>query len=70
MTPGGDRRSLADIAAFYWVFGLEVTADAGERQDHLCLELEFMCVLAAKEAYAGEHQFSGDQLGQCRAAPR
>jgi len=56
---------LADLAAFYHAFGLEVAADAGERQDHLCLEFEFMCVLAAKEAYALEHQFDGDQLAQC-----
>lgn len=43
---------LADIAAFYRAHGLEVTADATERQDHICMELEFMSVLAAKEAYA------------------
>jgi DMSO reductase family type II enzyme chaperone len=57
---------LADLAAFYRAFGLEVTEDAGERQDHICLELEFMCVLAAKEAYAHEHQVDSDQLAQCR----
>lgn len=59
---------LADLAAFYRAFGLEVTEDAGERQDHICLEHEFMCVLAAKEAYAVEHQFDSDQLAQCRDA--
>ncbi|HEX5223161.1 MAG TPA: molecular chaperone TorD family protein [Verrucomicrobiae bacterium] len=57
---------LADLAAFYRAFGLEVAEDAGERHDHLCLELEFMCVLAAKEAYAHEHQLDADQLAQCR----
>ena len=56
---------LADLAAFYRAFGLEVAGDAGERQDHICLELEFMCVLAAKEAYALEHQLDADQLAQC-----
>lgn len=61
---------LADLAAFYRAFGLEVTEDAGERQDHLCLELEFMCVLASKEAYALEHQLDGDQLTQCRDAQK
>ena len=61
---------LADLAAFYRAFGLEVTTDAGERQDHLCLELEFMCVLAAKEAYALEHQLAADQLAQCRDAQK
>lgn len=61
---------LADLAAFYRAFGLEVTEDAGERHDHICLELEFMCVLAAKEAYALEQQLDGDQLGQCRDAQK
>jgi putative dimethyl sulfoxide reductase chaperone len=61
---------LADLAAFYQAFGLEVAADAGERQDHLCLELEFMCVLAAKEAYALEHQFDVEDLSLCRDAQR
>ena len=61
---------LADLAAFYRAFGLEVTEDAGERHDHICLELEFMCVLAAKEAYALEHQLDADQLAQCREAQK
>ena len=61
---------LADLAAFYRAFGLEVTGDAGERQDHLCLELEFMCVLAAKEAYTLEHQLDAEQLAQCRDAQK
>lgn len=47
---------LADLAAFYRAFGLEPADDAGERQDHLCMELEFMSVLAAKLAYAVEHR--------------
>jgi DMSO reductase family type II enzyme chaperone len=61
---------LADLAAFYRAFGLEVAEDAGERHDHICLELEFMCVLAAKEAYALEHQLAADQLAQCRDAQK
>lgn len=61
---------LADLAAFYRAFGLEVAADAGERQDHLCLELEFMCVLAAKEAYALEQQADAGELGSCRDAQK
>jgi DMSO reductase family type II enzyme chaperone len=61
---------LADLAAFYHAFGLEVAADAGERQDHICLELEFMCVLAAKEAYALEHQLDTQDLSLCRNAQK
>jgi DMSO reductase family type II enzyme chaperone len=59
---------LADLAAFYRAFGLEVAEDAGERQDHICLELEFMCVLAAKEGYALDKQLDAAQLGQCHEA--
>jgi DMSO reductase family type II enzyme chaperone len=61
---------LADLAAFYRAFGLEVAEDAGERPDHICLELEFMCVLAAKEAYGLEYQFSSEDLGACRDAQK
>lgn len=46
---------LADLGAFYAAFGLEVAPDAAERYDHISIELEFMSVLAAKEAYALEH---------------
>jgi TorA maturation chaperone TorD len=46
---------LADLAAFYRAFGLEMADEACERQDHICLEFEFLSVLAAKEAYLREH---------------
>lgn len=61
---------LADLAAFYRAFGLEVAADADERHDHICLELEFMCVLAAKEAYALENQLDAEELAVCREAQK
>jgi DMSO reductase family type II enzyme chaperone len=61
---------LADLAAFYRAFGLELAEDADERPDHICLELEFMCVLAAKETYALEHQLDPEQLSVCRDAQK
>lgn len=59
---------LADLAAFYRAFGLEVDDAAAERHDHLCIELEFMSVLAAKEAYAIAEQL--DALDVIRAAQK
>ncbi|MCC7377550.1 MAG: molecular chaperone TorD family protein [Verrucomicrobiales bacterium] len=59
---------LADLAAFYRAFGLEVAPDAGERHDHLGLELEFLCVLAAKDAYALEYQLDSSDHALCREA--
>ena len=61
---------LADLAAFYRAFGLNMADDAGERQDHLCVELEFMSVLAAKEAYALDGQVGGEALLACRESQR
>lgn len=61
---------LADLNAFYCAFGLELAEDAAERPDHICLELEFMSVLAAKEAYALEHQLDADQIALGRDAQK
>jgi DMSO reductase family type II enzyme chaperone len=61
---------LADLGAFFAAFGLELTPDAAERIDHISIELEFMSVLAGKEAYAIEHQFDEDNIDVLRDAQR
>lgn len=61
---------LADLGAFFAAFGLELAPDAAERIDHISIELEFMSVLAAKEAHALEYQFDEDALTTLRDAQR
>jgi DMSO reductase family type II enzyme chaperone len=61
---------LADLAAFYRAFNLEPAPDAHERMDHICFELEFMAVLAMKEAYALEHKHNQEQLEACHHAQK
>jgi TorA maturation chaperone TorD len=41
---------MADIAGFYRAHGLRAGGDERERLDHITVELEFMAVLARKEA--------------------
>lgn len=48
-------REMADIGAFHEAFGLQLTREAGITPDHLSVQLEFLAVLCAKEAYASEH---------------
>ena len=71
-------QELGDIAAFYQAFGLQVSAAAHERVDHLVTECEFLQFLLYKQAYAldegqAEHaaiceeaarQFLADHLGR------
>jgi len=61
---------LSDLGAFFAAFGLELTPDAAERIDHISIELEFMSVLAAKEAHAIEHQFHEDNICVLRDAQK
>jgi DMSO reductase family type II enzyme chaperone len=61
---------LADLGAFFAAFGLELAPDAAERIDHISIELEFMSVLAAKEAHALEHQLEDGPLTTLRDAQK
>lgn len=61
---------LADLAAFYRAFNLRVAEDAAERHDHLAIELEFFAVLAAREAYAVEHELDQEAIQVCLEAQR
>jgi putative dimethyl sulfoxide reductase chaperone len=61
---------LADLAAFYHAFGLEIGALSDERLDHLSVELEFMAVLTAQEANLLSTAPESDALAICRDAQR
>ncbi|MCG3146908.1 MAG: Chaperone protein TorD [Verrucomicrobiae bacterium] len=55
---------LADIAAFYSAFGLEIVPEMADRVDHIAMECEFYAVLCAKEEVAAEN------LDLCRDAQK
>lgn len=62
-------QQLADIGGFYRAFGLQVSARAGERLDHIAVEAEFLYLLLAKEV-AARHQRNQEGTGVCREARR
>jgi len=64
--PMSTFEEMADIAGFYRAFGLE---NSGERADHICLELEFMRLLALKEARALMDGL-GEKAAVCVSAQR
>jgi len=45
---------MADVAAYYKAFGLELSQQCDERVDHVAIELAFLQFLCAKEAWAIE----------------
>lgn len=46
---------IASIASIYSTFGVRLANTVAERPDHIAVELDFMSFLAAKEAYASDH---------------
>lgn len=78
----GKAAGLADVAGFYIAFGMAPAAARPDMEDHVAAELEFMSVLALKEAYAtvaghadgfavtrqAEASYLGDHLGRWAGA--
>lgn len=60
---------MADVAGFYKAFGVEVS-EGDERVDHIAAELEFMNLLAVKEAIALQEEGKGEHAQICRDASR
>ncbi len=60
---------MADVGGFYKAFGVEL-GDGGERVDHITAELEFMNLLAVKEAIALREEGQGEHAQICRDASR
>lgn len=60
---------MADVAGFYKAFGVEMGPGA-ERPDHVTAELEFMNLLAVKEAVALQDEGAGEHAEVCRDASR
>ena len=59
--------TLADVAGFYRAFGVEVGPGEGQ-PDHIAAELEFMHLLAVKEAVARSESGDSEHAKICREA--
>lgn len=62
-------QEMADLSGFYRAFGFTLGGPIRERPDHLAVELEFMHILALKEAYAA-NQGAVEQVEVCVEAQR
>jgi len=61
---------LADNAGFFEAFGLAAAPDLADRLDHIAIELEFLHVLAAKEAHALAYDHGEARLAVVQEATR
>lgn len=61
--------TMADVSAFYLAHGLQVGGTERERPDHIATELDFMGMMALKEAYALEH-LGPEEVAECRRTQR
>jgi TorA maturation chaperone TorD len=62
-------RQLADIAGFYRAFGLKVAVDRPGPADFIATELEFMSIVAQRQAYAAANGWH-EQRQVCEEAQR
>ncbi len=62
-------QELADIAAFYRAFGLDLSGPMAERADHIVAEWEFLSIVALKESFAAKDD-NKHGLECCRDAQR
>lgn len=63
-------QNLADNAGFLAAFGLAPASGVADRLDHIAIELEFLHVLAAKQAYAIARRHGEERLAIVRDATR
>lgn len=60
--------ALADLGSFYAAFGVKPNPELKDRVDHISVEMEFMQLLTAKEAYADLQDHGDDKVLLCREA--
>lgn len=66
---GTGLQATAELGGLYAAFGFQAGPRRPELPDHLCLELEFLAVLLAKEAYARSQDWD-EALAACQQARR